>query len=66
MGSIFFRNTTTIRDTRETKMTFDGKIARLTISDCKREFSGTYKIIVKNEFGQNESEAELVVKGLLN
>ena len=58
-----FRNTTIIRDSRETKITFDGTKARLSISDSKKEFSGTYKMVAKNEFGETESEAELVVKG---
>ncbi|KAG8239128.1 hypothetical protein J437_LFUL018918 [Ladona fulva] len=57
----FYRNTQIIRESRETTITFDGTYARLSISSCKKEHSGSYKIVVSNEFGKEESYAELKV-----
>jgi len=59
------RNSTVIKETKDVKISFDGKIARLVISSCTTEYSGSYKIVVKNEFGSNESEATLTVQGWL-
>lgn len=55
------------RDGKEIKQTdmkssFDGTTARLTISSAKSEFSGSYKIVISNEFGKDESSAELLIK----
>lgn len=44
-------------------MSFDGTYARLSISSCKTEYSGSYKIVISNEFGKDESSAELKVTG---
>lgn len=43
-------------------MTFDGSTARLTISKCKLSHAATYKVVMKNEFGEDESSAILTVK----
>ena len=44
-------------------MTFDGTTARMQISSCRVEMSGTYKCQIVNEFGKEESSAELIVIG---
>lgn len=36
-------------------------MARLSISRCKVTHAGTYKIVARNEFGEDESVATLVV-----
>ena len=57
------RSTTIIKETKDVKITFDGKIARLVISSCTKEVSGSYTVTIKNEFGSNESQATLTVQG---
>ncbi|KAF2885738.1 hypothetical protein ILUMI_20442 [Ignelater luminosus] len=59
---IWYKNTTVIKESSEFKMTFDGSTARLTISKCKLSHGATYKIVMKNEFGEDESSAILTVK----
>lgn len=61
-----FRNSTEIRDTRETRLTFDGKSAKLLIPSSNTKHTGTYKIKFTNSAGSSESSAEVVVKGLLS
>lgn len=43
-------------------ISFNGLDMKLTITSASTEFSGTYKVVVSNEFGQDESSAKLVVK----
>jgi hypothetical protein len=43
------------------KITFDGSTAHLSISKCKVSHSATYKIVAKNEFGEDEASAVLTV-----
>lgn len=42
-------------------MTFDGTTARLQIQSARTEMSGTYKCLIVNEFGKEESSAQLTV-----
>lgn len=58
---IWYRNTTVINESSDTKIIFDGQTARLSISKSKTTHSGTYKIVFKNEAGQDESTAEVKV-----
>lgn len=57
----WYKNTTIISESSDVKITFDGTIARLSISKCKVSHSATYKIVAKNEFGEDESSAVLTV-----
>ena len=43
-------------------MTFDGSIARLVVKSARVEMSGTYKCQIVNEYGKEESSAELTIK----
>jgi hypothetical protein len=43
------------------RMTFDGTAARLQIQSVRSEMSGTYKCQITNEFGKEESSAQLSV-----
>jgi len=51
-----------IRESTDTKITFDGTVTRLSITKCKTTHSGTYKVVAKNEFGEDEAIAVLTVK----
>lgn len=43
-------------------ISFNGLDMKLTITSASTEFSGSYKVVVSNEYGQDESSARLVVK----
>lgn len=43
------------------RMSFDGTVARLHIQSVHSEMSGTYKCQIVNEFGKEESTAQLSV-----
>jgi hypothetical protein len=60
-----FRGGTLVRESQEIKSSFDGTYARLRISNCKTEYTGSYKVVVSNEFGKAESSADLKVVGKL-
>lgn len=57
------RNTTIIIDSRETRITFDGKSAKLLVPSATVKHTGTYKVKFINSGGSAESSAEVVVKG---
>ena len=42
-------------------MSFDGKIAKLQVTSSRAEASGTYRCQIINEYGKEESSAELTV-----
>lgn len=50
-----------IRESSDTTISFDGTTARLTITKCKMSHSAVYKVVAKNEFGEDESSATLTV-----
>lgn len=58
----WYRETTVIRESSDTKITFDGTVTRLSITKCKTTHSGSYKVVAKNEFGEDEAIAVLTVK----
>lgn len=43
-------------------ISFNGLDMKLTITSASTELSGSYKVVVSNEYGQDESSARLVVK----
>ena len=43
-------------------ISFNGIDMKLTITSASTSYSGTYKVVVSNEFGQDESSARLVVE----
>lgn len=59
--SFHFRNSQVLTNTKDTSISFDGHVAILKISNVSMEHMGTIKILVENEWGQDESTAELVV-----
>lgn len=57
----WYRNTTIIKESSEIHITFDGSVTRLSITKVKQTHGGTYKVVAKNEFGEDETSATLVV-----
>lgn len=57
----WYRNKKIIKETKDYKISFDGSSASLTIVTTTTEFSGTYTCEIINEFGKEESSAELTV-----
>lgn len=58
----WFKNSTLINETTTIKQTFDGKIANLRISKAKAaEHTATYKCVIQNEYGQDESSANITI-----
>lgn len=62
----FYRNTTIITETRETRITWDGKSAKLVIPSATVKHTGTYKVKFTNSAGSSESSAEVIVKGKIS
>jgi hypothetical protein len=58
---VWYKNAIAIKETREIIQTFDGTTARMTINNVKVETSGTYKVIVSNELGSDESVSKIMV-----
>jgi len=44
---------------------FDGTTATLQITATKTNHAATYKVVIANEFGSDDSEADLKVEGKL-
>lgn len=60
---VWYRNSTIIKETTTIKQTFDGKTATLRISKTKADNdSGTYKCVIKNDSGQDETSASITIK----
>lgn len=43
-------------------ISFNGVDMKLTITSATTELSGTYRVVVSNEYGKDESSAHLVVR----
>lgn len=57
----WYKNSTVLTDSSECRTSFDGSVSTLTISSTKISHSATYRVVFKNEFGSDESSAELKV-----
>lgn len=63
---VFFfwnRNSTVIKESKETTISFDGRVATLEILSAKSESSGTYKVTFSNSVSEESSSASLKVIG---
>lgn len=58
----WFKNATLINDSLTVKQTFDGQTAQLRILKSKIEHSASYKCVIQNELGADESTAAITVK----
>ena len=61
----WYKNNSVITSTSNTSTSFNGQIAKLVIKSTKKIHSSTYRVIIKNEYGEDESSAKLVVQGNL-
>lgn len=59
---VWMKNNVTIRESSDISMSFDGTIARLSVSKSRTEHSATYKVTVTNEQGSDDSSAKITVK----
>lgn len=46
-------------------MSFDGTYARMEIASAKTEMSGSYKCTISNEFGKEETSAQVSITSML-
>merc|ERR550517_1092338 len=57
----WMKDSQVIKESKEVKMSFDGKTAKMLVTSSRAEYSGTYKCQIVNEYGKEESSAELSV-----
>lgn len=57
----WYRNSVEIKSSSEISISFDGTTAHLSITKCKMTHSGTFRVVAKNEFGEDETSALLTV-----
>ena len=58
---VWYKDARIIKANEVFKISFNGEFARLSISKVDKSYEGTYKVVVKNEYGSDESSAELTV-----
>lgn len=51
-----------VKASKDIMISFNGVDMKLSITSASTSYSGTYKVVVSNEYGQDESSARLVVK----
>lgn len=51
-----------VKASKDVMISFNGVDMKLSITSASTSYSGTYKVVVSNEYGQDESSARLVVK----
>ncbi|UYV65936.1 unc-22 [Cordylochernes scorpioides] len=59
----WYKSRKVIKESKEYKITYTKDTATLVITETTIEMSGTYTVEVSNEYGKEESSAELTVKG---
>lgn len=57
----WYKNSTVIRDSSEVNTSFDGTNARLIIRKVSTKYVANYRVVIKNEFGEDESSADLTL-----
>lgn len=58
----WYKGSSIVTETKDITTTFDGTTARLTLSSARMEHSSTYKVVVSNEAGKDESTCKIVVE----
>lgn len=56
------RNAQVVKASKDIMISFNGVDMKLTINSATTELSGTYRVVVSNEYGKDESSAHLVVR----
>lgn len=57
----WYKNSTVIRESSDVNTTFDGTNARLIIRKVSSKYVANYRVVIKNEFGEDESSADLTI-----
>ncbi|XP_013148758.1 PREDICTED: muscle M-line assembly protein unc-89-like [Papilio polytes] len=57
----WYKNSTVIRDSSEVNTSFDGTNARLIIRKVSVKYVANYRVVIRNEFGEDESSADLTL-----
>ncbi|CAG9796113.1 unnamed protein product [Diatraea saccharalis] len=57
----WYKNSTVLRDSSEVNTSFDGTNARLIIRKVSSKYVANYRVVIKNEFGEDESSADLTL-----
>lgn len=57
----WYKNSTVIRDSSEITTSFDGTNARLFIKKVSTKYVANYRVVIRNEFGEDESSADLTI-----
>ncbi|KAH9628229.1 hypothetical protein HF086_006706 [Spodoptera exigua] len=57
----WYKNSTVIRDSSEVNTSFDGTNARLIIRKVSTKYVANYRVVIKNEYGEDESSADLTI-----
>ncbi|VVC89475.1 unnamed protein product [Leptidea sinapis] len=57
----WYKNSTIIRDSSDVSTSFDGTNARLVIRKVTSRYVANYKVVIRNEFGEDESSADLTL-----
>lgn len=60
--SVSFRNSQVVKSSKDVMISFNGSEMKMNIMSVTQDFAGKYKVIVSNEHGTDESEAELFIK----
>lgn len=58
----WYKDSTIITSTKNISISFNGIEMKLVITKSTEEFSGTYKVVVSNEAGKDESSTTVTVK----
>lgn len=58
---VWYKDAQIIEADKVFKISFDGEVGRLSISKVDKSYEGTYKVVVTNEYGREESSAKLTV-----
>lgn len=57
----WYKNSTVLRESSEVNTSFDGINARLIIRKVSSKYIANYRVVIKNEFGEDESSADLTL-----
>lgn len=58
----WYKGSTIVKETKDITTSFDGSTARLSFSSARVEHSSTYKVVIFNEAGKDESSCKIVVE----
>lgn len=57
----WYKNSTVIRDSSEVNTSFDGTNARLIIRKVTSKYVANYRVVIRNEYGEDETSADLTL-----